>query len=91
MPRLPLPIVCGYIPLARLLTKALKAPTPTPTTAPTAETQEESKVPVHESLIGKVTGARGALEDLGLMTTERKHHAREEMSEENLKESLGWT
>lgn len=34
LPRLSLPVVCGYIPLAKLLTKSLEAPTPAPTRNP---------------------------------------------------------
>jgi hypothetical protein len=83
--------VCGYIPLARLLTRALKAPTPTPTSAPTTEGQEEeTKDSEKESSIGDDrAGYEHGIGDKGAV--KKKHHAHEEMSEENLKESLGWT
>jgi hypothetical protein len=83
--------VCGYIPLARLLTSALKAPTPTPTSAPTNEGQEEERDSEKESSISDAIASN----ESGIGNTgaakEKKHHAHEEMSEENLKESLGWT
>lgn len=80
LPRLALPSVCGYIPLARLLTKALKVPDKIPvvqvTSEPTNSESAPTSVPVEV--------------DPTYTPTESHVHYRTAMTADNLKESLGW-
>lgn len=101
MPRLPLPVVCGYIPLARLLTKSLKAPTPPPTRSPSKQGEEGSGI---DSISDSTEYDDKESGDKKKDEEEKEEEEKEEdvlietkkpiiseTTEESLKKSLGWT
>ena len=102
MPRLPLPIVCGYIPLARLLTKSLKAPTPAPTRSPTKIGSKEEQSTDIDSISDSTDNNNSNDEEEknikdkdkvieeDIKSNETKKPI-SETTEESLKKSLGWT
>ena len=89
LPRLPLPVICGYIPLARHLTKALILKT-TATPAPSLESWETfDKKKYNDDNKKQIKTNEESIDRLFQERLERMHRATE-MSAENLKESLGW-
>jgi hypothetical protein len=90
--------VCGYIPLARLLTKSLKAPTPPPTRSPSKQGQEGDTDSISDSTEyddkengDKKKEKKEEEEKEEDVLIETKKPIISETTEESLKKSLGWT
>ena len=82
LPRLPLPNVCGYVPLARHLTKALRRPG-APTLAPISAAYRSDAV--------KKAETEGADADKDVDSSAAAHEPKTApISEDSLKRSLGW-
>jgi hypothetical protein len=83
LPRLPLPNICGYVPLVRHLTKALRRPG-APTLAPVSHQYRET---VAKTVEGSSTEGSGSGDKEG----EGNAPKATPISEDSLKKSLGWT